>query len=634
MCGIAGVLRPDASPQPLVREVRRLGRWLLHRGPDAWGEWAAAGIALGHTRLSILDRDGGRQPMSDGDGSVHVVFNGEIYNHAALRRALQARGHSFASDHSDTEVLVHGWREWGDGLFERLDGMFAVAIWDAGSQRLVLARDRIGIKPLFLAPLSDGGVAFASELKALVGSGLIAAELDEDAVADFFLFRAPLQPASAVRGVEALPAGTMRVFERNGRSSGAKPYWTPRPSQPGRRPAHEVENELLNVLDTAVRDQLVSDVPLGLFLSGGVDSSLVAALAARHSRPAAFTIGVDGPLDETDAASRVAHHLGLDLHVLRIDGRSFRDHLDDWAWTNDVPVADPSALALMLLARHARERGLEVMLTGEGADELFGGYRSYLRYAAFDRLRLAGRAASLASSLLPGKLSDYVDPKAGGRFWGTAHLTSGRERRSLFTGDLQLRAPLRLERATRFDGSQEAVRRATLFDQRTRLPSDVLMRTDLATMAWSMEARVPFLSNRVVDFAHALPDSLLLRRFETKWLLKRLAARFVPREVVYRPKRGFDLPLGAWLSSELRERVHDRLSARRLPFFDYRWLASRQAELESGDRSATPLVWAWLVFEEWHRQWMSGAVQPRVPLVAHDPSAWGPLSDDAQSRLA
>jgi asparagine synthase (glutamine-hydrolysing) len=598
-----------------------MGRWQVHRGPDAWGEHVAESVALGHNRLSILDLATGQQPMTSACGGVTIVFNGEIYNYRELWSQLQAEGFSFRTDHSDTEVILNGFLCWGDGVFGRLDGMFALALWDARERQLVMARDRLGIKPLYYAALADGGVAFASEPKAIVGSGLVAPELRHEGVAEYFLFRAPHHADSLFRGIHKLPAGHSLKWRVSGGLGRPVRYWHAPVAEPFRSDAQALEAAEA-VLSRAVESHLIADVPVGTFLSGGVDSSLVTAMASRQRPIDAFTIGSDSEWDETEFAKTVAGHLHVPHHVRRVTAADFLAHMDDWQYVNDDPCADPSALALMLLSQFARDAGMKVMLAGEGSDELCGGYNAYSRFVVLSLLRgIPGvRAASrpLLRRMNP-RSRDYMTLGTGD-YLGTGHLA-----------DLGLLAdllmPERSEDVRRVADlcrsavpGASAIRRAMDFDQRVRLPDDLLMRTDRASMYFSIEARVPFLDNHVIDFAARLTDSQCIGTWarSNKRIIKKLAERYVPASVIYRPKRGFDLPVGDWLRQQFMPMLDAFASEARIPCVRYSTVRQLLGPLRAGQDARAGVVWAWFVLERWHRLWVDGPSQPRCPTPIRD----------------
>jgi asparagine synthase (glutamine-hydrolysing) len=464
-------------------------------------------------------------------------------------------------------------------------------------------------------------LVFASEPKTILASGLVPRAMRTTSMVDYFTFRAPRSPASLVESIHKFPAGSWCRYEpRDGLGTPVR-FWAPRPAPNELGSVREAEERVAQELERAVVARKMADVPVGVFLSGGVDSSLVAAALSRHVKLDAFTIGSDGPLDETEYARVVADRLGMKLHARRVDGSDFVDRFDDWVYYNDDPVSDPSALALMVLAQYARDSGMKVMLAGEGSDEIFGGYNAYLRYAVFHGLSRIPGSGVVGARAARGKASrnaDYLRTLRGVRFMGAAHLTDAVTRRRLFVDELTP-ALDDLERngfAPVVPGAGP-LRQAMLFDQTLRLPDDLLARTDRATMAVSLETRVPFMDHRLVELANTLPDRwcVRLRGFTGKWLLKRILARLVPREVVYRPKRGFDLPVGDWLRTEFSELIRTNLSEQALPGLDYVFLTQAYDDVYDGAGSYEALIWGWLVLEKWYRMWMRDEARPPRPMI-------------------
>jgi asparagine synthase (glutamine-hydrolysing) len=613
-----------------------MGLWQYHRGPDGWGEWLSDGVALGQNRLAILDLVHGRQPMASEDGLVQVVFNGEIYNFRELWNELERKGYRFRTDHSDTEVIVHGYREWGTDVFERLEGMFAVAIWDVSKQSLCLARDRLGIKPLYYS-CNEKGLVFASEPKTILVSGSAPARLDESALPDYFMFRAPVGPATLFKSIRKLSPGCWCTYVRGqGRLGPEHRYWAPH-APATRLSRSETEDRIISALDDAARSHLIADVPVGLFLSGGVDSSLLGSLIVQHGQIEAFSVGTRSKWDESTYASQVADHLGLPLHIRWVTGADFGSHFEGWSYFNDDPVSDPSALALMLLTEHARERGMKVMLAGEGADELFGGYSSYRRYDAFarlSRLRPPVPIRRLLGAFGRDVDRDYLASLDDLRFLGSPHVMLEADRQQLLGPDAFSQSTSWRQRPSAKASSPDPVRAAMLFDQEIRLPNDLLPRTDRATMAYSLEARVPFLDRQVVELANRLRprDSIRLVPPRGKWLLKRITAKRVPRSAVYRHKRGFAVPVEDWLTHDFSERIADFLSERLIEPLNYDYLAELYRAHNSG-RHRAELLWAWLVLEQWFRLWIVGEAVPHTPAVLADRDAYQLLSSaDARPR--
>ena len=623
MCGISGLVSVGGSrcQNELRSRIRKMGLSMFHRGPDAWGEYIQDGIALGHNRLSIIDIEGGTQPMVSSDGRYSIVFNGEIYNASQLRKELSNVGGQFRTSHSDTEVIVEGFRLWGEKVFSRLEGMFAIAIWDSEEASLTMCRDRFGIKPLYYCSTS-GFMCFASEPKAILASGLIEPRIHEKRVGEYFLFRAPVSGA-LLEGVEKLDAGSVLKW-RNGSVIQSYTYWSPGDAGP-----RATENQVELDLEAAVKSHVVSDVPIGVFLSGGVDSSLITALMAKQSGVDvdAYTIRVSGDLDEGPMADAVAKHLGIQLHTRQVDAQDMLDGLDSWSFFNDDPVADPSALPLMLLCEHARANGRKVMLAGEGADELFGGYNSYVRYSALKNIGQLTQFLSLDwfQRFLPvgGRTLDYLGSERAMSFLGTAHTSSLVERESILNSECTggAREPYRLLDAVVQEfysrGRPSDLRSAMLVDQSIRLPNDLLARTDRASMAWSLEARVPFLDRSVAETANRLSDRECLTVFprSTKKLLKRVAARYVPEHVIYRPKCGFDLPLADWFRGSMRPLVESNLEKRALGFLNYSALRKFWDSHLRGDSVNMNVLWAWSMLEVWANRWIkSDQLQLQSPL--------------------
>ncbi len=518
-------------------------------------------------------------------------------------------------------------------MFSRLEGMFAIGIWDQDRKQLLLGRDRLGIKPLYYS-LTRAGLVFASEPKAILASGMATRELNPQALPDFFMFRAPLAPATLLRSVSKLPAGSWCEYSVAAGLRPARRYWQPRGTLANVDDSRSPHDSVEQTIEEALVSHLVADVPVGLFLSGGVDSSLLGAFAAQHTSIDGFTVGTRSPLDESEFASRVASHLGIPVHIRWVTGNDFRDRFDDWCFFNDDPIADPSALALMLLSEYAQGLGMKVMIAGEGADELFGGYASYLRYklyASAGHVPLMGYVGSLLGRFgsTRDRDRDYLTSLRDVRFRGSAHVLYDADRDALFSNELG--ATMRNWAATAFPEQPAdlgAARAAMIFDQNVRLPNDVLARTDRATMAYSIEARVPFLDRRVVELANGLSERECVRilRPERKALLKRIAASKVPRSTVYRKKRGFNLPVESWLRDDFAERVNAFLVEQSIDELDYGFLRSVYRDHTAGHHRAD-LLWAWLVLEEWYRLWIKGQATRIAPPVISDRNAYHLLSD-------
>jgi asparagine synthase (glutamine-hydrolysing) len=573
MCGIAGIFHPDV-PKPVdPARVEAMADVLAHRGPDASGVWTAPGIGLGHRRLSIIDlTEGGAQPMLTPDGRLAISYNGEIYNFREVRAELEAKGHRFASE-SDTEVILAAWLQWGPDCLSRFNGMFALALYDAKDQSLFLARDRLGVKPLFMAELSDGALIFASELKGLLVHPLLRRTPSPQAIEDFLAYGYVPDDSSIVEGVTKLAAGHYLHIRRGRPIPAPVRWWDVDFSNPARRSARALEEEMVERLRAAVRSRMVADVPLGAFLSGGVDSSAVVAFMAEASRGAVETcaIGFDqADHDETRYAAMVAERFATS-HRSRIVAADDFGLIDTLTRAFDEPFADASALATYRVCELAREK-VTVALSGDGADEAMAGYRRYRLFAAEERVR----------SLLPGPLGRAVGalgdvyPKldwapqmfrarttlqALGQDSGTAYanavgVTPAAIRCRIFTAPLGCHvAEERYVRAMRDAPAGDALSRAQYADLKIWLPGDILTKVDRTSMAVSLEAREPLLDHRLVEFAASLPAHMRLRGGTGKYLMKRALQGRLPDEILHRRKRGFVTPVSAWFRGPLADQA-------------------------------------------------------------------------------
>ena len=566
MCGIAGFV--GTGDRALLE---RMTARLAHRGPDAQAIAidAGQGVHLGHRRLSILDIEGGAQPMTDGE--LTIVFNGEIYNFRELRAELERGGARFRSDHSDTEVLLHGYRAWGQALPERLNGMWAFVIHDRRTRTLFCSRDRFGKKPFYYRH-APGLFAFASELSALREHPDVPSTVDALALRKYFAYGFVPAPATLIEGVRKLPGGCSLILDLSSGALSAHRYWRYRAEPDAAlagRPAGELVDELSGLLERAIARRLVADVPVGLFLSGGVDSSTVAALALRQTgsdRLRTFSIGFDeASFDESGSARAVAEHIGANHQLRRLSVDQARSALPTLLAGIDEPIADSSILPTWLLCGFAREQ-VTVALGGDGADELFAGYDPFkaLRYARwYSRLvpRPMHKAILALAARLPvshrymsfdfrlKRLLRGVDRKPGLRLPVWLAPASEVDLAELFAEPMPLdevysEAIHAWERCP----SGDDVDRASSFFVELYLQDDILVKVDRASMLHSLEVRAPFLDIELVDFARRLPASSKLRGGQTKWLLKQLAERLLPREIVHRRKQGFALPVGRWLA--------------------------------------------------------------------------------------
>ncbi len=626
MCGIAGLVRFDGLT-PAERGVgARMARTLRHRGPDGLGAYEDACASLGHTRLSILDLDHGHQPMANEDGTVWVTFNGEIHNHLELAEELRAGGHVLRT-RCDTEVLVHLYEDHGEAFVERLNGMFAAALWDVRRHRLVLIRDRLGIKPLYWH--DDGRrIVFGSELKALLVPGDLSREVCPAALQDFLTFGHVQSPRTIYRGVRQLEPGELLCRTAGGACR--RHYWDLAPGQPASEGSAAEESRRIDrfgeLLEDAVGLRMIADVPLGVFLSGGVDSAAVTAAMCRRADGPVLTRTVG--FDETDhderrAAADLAGRLGTDHReiVVRADAAGALEVL---AGCFDEPFADPCAVPMYHLAAAARQ-SVTVALSGDGGDELLAGYRRYRFDLAESRLRrvLPGWLRSTAGGVgrcwpsggrLPRALRAGRTLENLARDDITAHLRS-----AAILGGILPEAVLRPEwrRAGAADPWEKGracfgraagatlLNRLLYVDIKTLMVDGILTKVDRASMAVGLEVRPPLLDHRLVELCAGMPDDLKLRRGRGKILLRRLLARWLGESVAARPKRGFDVPVDAWLRGPLRPMVGDLLlaaDARCREWLEPRAVARLAGEHARGRRSYGLPLWALLNLELWARR--------------------------------
>jgi len=654
MCGITGFWVRRGDPSPWVADLGQAVTALRNRGPDDSGSWVRAGgrVALGHARLSILDLSpAGHQPMhslgvapsgtESNTGTVAMVFNGEVYNFAAIRAELEGLGHRFRSS-GDSEVILAALWQWGVAAVDRFIGMFAIALWDERSRRLLLIRDRMGVKPLYYA-WNGNSLWFGSELKALRAHTAWEPEIDREALAEYLQYGYISAPRSIYRNVRKLLPGHWLQLGEIG-DPAIQAYWKP-PAGESRFdiPEAELEQQLEQLMIDAFRHRMISDVPLGVFLSSGIDSSLVAALLKTHGggELRTFTIGFDDPrFDESARAREIARHLGT-RHTERIvTGADFRDVLTHWADLFDEPFGDSSGVPTYLVSRLAREH-VKVALSADGGDELFHGYNHYgiclererrlARLPSPARRALAaligpfsgGRARGLASRMpLPGALRHAVRRDLAERLEKLNALLPGADRTMIYEFALTSWAPWEIESLIGVPAlSRESVEGGTTFgeqmgynDLRYFLPDDILTKVDRTTMAAGLEGREPLLDHRLVEFALRLPLHLRKGPLGPKHLARRILYKYVPREMMERPKQGFAVPLASWLRGELAPLVSEYLSPRRIRdggIFDPMHVARAVANFREGgpgnDRLDAQRLWYLLAFEMWRDRWMQPA---------------------------
>jgi asparagine synthase (glutamine-hydrolysing) len=633
MCGICGIVERGGPVD--TEALARMTAAIRHRGPDDDGfhvtsDDAGPGVGLGFRRLSIIDVEGGHQPLSNEDRTVWIVFNGEIYNFRALRADLERRGHRFATN-TDTEVIVHLYEELGPRCVEQLNGMFALAIWDDRNRRLVLARDRFGKKPLYYAETPGGGLLFGSELKALREHPQCPRELDDESLSQYLALEYVPSPRSILRGVRKVPAAHVLTWQEG--AIATERYWDLPFGDPHDESDEELVEEFRRLFRGAVERRLMSDVPLGAFLSGGIDSSAVVAMMAEllpRGNVKTFSIGfTERSFDESSHARLVADRFGTDHHEHLFTPEAMANLLPEVAAFVDEPFADASILPTYLLSRFTREQ-VTVALGGDGGDELLAGYPTFPADVAA-RLYYVPRVVHERLVLplgdrLPVSTANFSLDFKVKRFLRGARLPEELRHTAwlgAFTADEQARLlvggsrdPYASVRAVTADSTgRDAVQRLVYLYARTYLEDDILVKVDRASMATSLEVRAPFLDVELVEFLGRVPSNLKLRRFQTKRLLKRAMRGVLPDEIIDRPKKGFGIPVAAWLKGEFREALQDELSPeriRRQGLFDAVEVTRLVTEHLDGRRDHRKALWALFMFQLWHRTWL----EPPSPTVS------------------
>lgn len=623
MCGIAGIYHLE-TPKPVDRaRVEAMCDAIAHRGPDGQGVWTAPGVALGHRRLSIIDLAGSPQPMASLDGRAMLVFNGEIYNYRELRQELKALGAQFRTD-GDSEVILAAWRQWGPGCVTRLFGMFAFAIYDLDARTLFLARDRLGVKPLYYAQLSDGSLAFGSELKALTAHPLLRREIDPLAVEDYLTWGYVPDDRAILKGVCKLPAGHSLLLRHGAPMPRPAQWWDVSFAERRKGKPADLEAELLHLMRQAVSSRMVADVPLGAFLSGGVDSSSVVAFMAEASNSPVKTcsIGFDvAALDESAYATKVAQRFGTN-HASRIVSPDDFGAIDQLAGMFDEPFADASALPTWRVCQLARE-SVTVALSGDGADEALAGYRRHVFQNGEDKVRALlpqslrgpvfgalGRAypkADWAPRPLRAKstLLSLAGDSAQGYARSMAFLPP-ELRDQLYSDDFRrLRGDYRAEDPVlalmRGAPARSGLDRAQYADLKVWLPGDILTKVDRTSMAVSLEAREPLLDHRLIEFAASLPERMRVQGGQGKWLMKRAMRRYLPDDVLYRPKQGFVTPIAQWFRGPLAGTAREIASGTALArtgWFDQRRLMAMVDAHVSGTSDNSRLLWQMLMLDK------------------------------------
>ena len=631
MCGIAGIVATHALRPDDLGRVLRMRDVLAHRGPDGAGVFVDDRAALGHRRLSIVDLAGGAQPLANEDDTIQVVFNGEIYNHADLRPQLEGAGHRYHT-RSDTETIVHAYEQWGDDCVLRFRGMFAFAIWDAPKRRLLLARDRLGIKPLYWTRVGDR-LLFASEIKGILESGLVEARVNEQALPEVLATRATAGEDTLFRGIhKLLPGHLLTLVDGNVQ---VRRYWdvpaSPEPAaaaEPRRERGDDAE-AFRALLDESVRVRLMSDVPLGVFLSGGIDSSAIAGLMARHvGKLQTFSVAfADRACNELEYSREVASAIGAENHEVIVGDHDFFGALPRLIWHEDEPIAHPSSVPLFFVSELAR-RHVKVVLTGEGSDELLAGYGKY------PRAMINWRAGGVYERLVPGAIRTVVAqsvvprlPAQARRYARRSFLAMPRNASAMFLDNFagvplhqqrELLAPAALGGGDPYapslayfqqvNGRSGLLGRLLHTDIKTYLV-ELLMKQDQMSMSASIESRVPFLDHKLVEFAARLPDRLKLRGLTTKRILREAIRGLLPEEILTRRKMGFPVPFADWTRGRWQPVVRDLLLDRRCrerglinaPAVERLLDAHRERSVNGGDA-----IWALVNLELWYRTFIDG----------------------------
>jgi len=629
MCGIAGLFSLQGKPV-FEEEVQSMCDAMVHRGPNDDGYYTSQNVVLGMRRLSIIDVEGGHQPVQNEDGSVWVVFNGEIYNFKALRGLLERQGHRFRTN-TDTEVIVHLYEQYGESCVDKMRGMFAFAIWDERRKTLLLGRDRLGIKPLFYT-VADGRLAFGSELKVLLQLPEVERRLNWSSVN--YLFTAMCTPSSEsiVEGVHKLKPGHILTASA-AHGVRVRQYWDVEfDPDYGKSESYFVER-LRDLLEESVRLRLIADVPLGAFLSGGIDSSSVVATMARLSSTPVKTFSIGFPdkdYDETEYARQVARKFGTEHHELVVDPNVL-NVIDDLAWYLDEPFGDSSAIPTYMVSKLAGEH-VTVVLSGDGGDELFAGYDRYLKERMERRMANIPvpirKAASLFGSVMPEGMKGrnflrHFAFDGADRYFDANILFKEIEKASLFEPDAYTvilnEDPRRVWRSFLDNGKMHWLSSLQYMDIKSYLPNDILTKVDRMSMAHSIEAREPLLDHKLVEFAATIPPELKLKGKTTKYIFKKAMEGILPNEILHRPKRGFAIPLGRWFRGQLSVYVRDLLfsqKSRERGLFKKSYI-ERLIQMNDRGRPLDLQLWTLITFELWCRRFIDESAFCRsVPAAA------------------
>ena len=620
MCGICGIFEYERWTDGPGDTVHRMNQTMIHRGPDDEGVFVGPGIGLGHRRLSIIDLSGGHQPMSNEDGTIWVLLNGEIYNYPELREELLGRGHKFTTK-SDTEAIVHLYEDFAEGCFAKLRGMFSIAIWDSRKRKLVLARDRVGKKPLFYAADKDR-ILFGSELKALQAADLLSREIDEFALSDYFSFGYIPAPKTIYRAVRKIMPGHYLVASANGIHETC--YWNLSFANIEERSEHEWSEILRDALCEATRIRLMSDVPLGAFLSGGIDSSSVVAMMSRLMNRAVTTCSIgfeEEKYNEAKYAQQVSKLFSTNHHEETVHPNAV-EIVDKLAWHYDEPFADSSAIPTYYVSKMARSQ-VTVALGGDGGDESFAGYRRYkldyyenrlrnhvpasLRRTVFGPLGRWYPALAWAPRIFRGKATFQSlsrSPLEG--YFNSVSYFRPSDKSQLFTADFRNRLAdydsIEVFRH-HYDRAEtnDPLSKIQYVDIKTYLTDDILTKVDRASMAVSLEVRAPMLDHKFLELAASIPSELKLRGGTGKYILKKAFEPVLPANILYRPKQGFAIPLGIWFKRDLKEMARHIILETEDGILDQRFLRKIWDQHQKGFYDRSALLWAVLMFRKWHQ---------------------------------
>jgi asparagine synthase (glutamine-hydrolysing) len=620
MCGICGIFEYQRQTEFPSDVVHNMNQTMIHRGPDDGGVFVGPGIGLGHRRLSIIDLAGGHQPMSNEDDTIWVLLNGEIYNYAELRAELLQRGHTFRTK-SDTEAIVHAYEEYAEGCFAKLRGMFSVAIWDSRKRKLVLARDRVGKKPLFYAADGDR-ILFGSELKALLASGFLSRERDDQALSDYFSFGYIPAPKTIYRSVRKVMPGSYLVAS-DGRTQEFQ-YWDLSFSAVENLSEEEWCERLHHQLCEATRVRLMSDVPLGAFLSGGVDSSSVVAMMSHLMKRAVTTCSIgfrEEQFNEAEYARQVSKLFATDHHEETVEPNAL-EIVDKLAWHFDEPFADSSAIPTYYVSKIARSH-VTVALGGDGGDESFAGYRRYK--LDFYENRLRSYVPGALRSAIFGPLGRWYPPLAWAPrvfrakatfqslsrtplegYFNTISFFRPDDKTRLFTPEFRRRLEgydsLEVLRGY-YDkaDTQDPLSKIQYVDVKTYLTDDILTKVDRASMAVSLEVRAPMLDHKFMECAAAIPSNLKLRSGVGKYILKKALEPDLPHDILYRAKQGFAVPLDSWFRRELKDMAYEIIVAKQDDLLNQTFLKKIWDQHQNNQYDRSALLWATLMFRKWQQ---------------------------------